>query len=170
VAPLATREFLPSLSFNVALLACPPSQTEPSQSYMLLPHCHCLPAPTLPAVVSADAMATGMMATPVFPTALVGGWGPQGGLGGAQVMEPKRALLPRKPERFLFPRCPSPSLSLSLSLTHSHAISPIFSVLQSRGRVGVFPSRTALIPHRVPLPQHWRNASAEEAKIPRLRG
>jgi hypothetical protein len=79
----------------------------------------------------------------------------------AQVVEPKRALLPRKPEHFPFTRCQLNPFSLT-KFTH-------FSVLRSRGRVSIFPSRTTLIPHRVPFtpaPAQWLRGGGEDSSGP----
>jgi hypothetical protein len=123
-SPFSRKETCPAPN-NCHRQTLPPS--------MLLPHCHCLRAPTLLAVVSADTMAARITVTPLFP---LPSWAT-----GAPVVEPQRALLPRKPEHF-FPLHPLSTQSFPLTQ----------SVFRSRGRVSIFPSRTILIPHRVPLP------------------
>src|SRR5947209_10081861 len=66
---------------------------------MLLSRCHCFSAPPLLTVHSAEIIAAGIMGM------VVGSRPP------VRVLEPKRALPPRKPGNFLFAHSPSPSPS-----------------------------------------------------------
>src|SRR5271155_5413692 len=125
--PLATRDFLPSRILVT---------DRPSRPSMLLPHCHYLHAPTLLAVISADTMAARITGTPVFP---LPSWAT-----GPRWWSPKGLCFLEYLIISLFTRC---QLNPSLSRSFIH-----FSVFRPRGRVCIFPSRTALISYRVPLP------------------
>lgn len=70
IEPCPTRDSRLATSFLVQRLFLHPHHRQTLPPSMLLLHCHGIRAPTLLAVVAADAMAVRIMGTPIFPLPL----------------------------------------------------------------------------------------------------